>query len=205
MKYKVLKHASIKIETNNKIIYFDPYNIDQNKKADYIFITHDHYDHYDEKTIINLMTKKTKIIAPTYLKDMVSTLTENYLLVEVNKKYTIDDISFETVPSYNLNKDFHRQEKGNVGYILDIENQKIYIMGDTDVLEEQKHLTVDICFIPIGGKYTMDYQEAADYINELKPKKVIPIHYGSIVGDLSLKDKFEKIINKEINVEIFIK
>ena len=44
MQIKVLGHASIKI-ISDKIIYFDPYAInDEVHDADYIFITHDHYD-----------------------------------------------------------------------------------------------------------------------------------------------------------------
>ena len=78
-------------------------------------------------------------------------------------------------------------------------------MGDTDYLEENLHMTCDICFIPIGGTYTMDVQEAAAYINELKPELAIPIHYGSIVGDLSLSKQFIDLVNPDIKVEVYIK
>ena len=48
MKIEVLNHASIKLIDSNKIIYFDPFEIKTKlHDADYIFITHDHYDHYD--------------------------------------------------------------------------------------------------------------------------------------------------------------
>ena len=51
MKIEVLSHASIKL-TGEKVIYFDPYNIHEKiEDADYIFITHDHYDHYDKESI----------------------------------------------------------------------------------------------------------------------------------------------------------
>ena len=54
MKIEVLRHASIKL-TGDKIIYFDPYQIKEElHDADYIFITHDHYDHYDEESIHNI-------------------------------------------------------------------------------------------------------------------------------------------------------
>ena len=51
MKIEVLHHASVKL-TDEKTIYFDPYLIsDKTHDADYIFITHDHYDHYDALSI----------------------------------------------------------------------------------------------------------------------------------------------------------
>ena len=192
MKIDVIRHASIKL-SGDKIIYFDPYKIeDELHDADYIFITHDHYDHYDEKSINNIKKDTTKIIVPKCLEDK-----ENYLVVEPNNTYTIDDMTFDTIPSYNLNKPFHPKEKGYVGYNVKVDDTYYYVMGDTDVTEESKQVKTDICFIPIGGVYTMDVYEAIDYINKLKPNKAIPIHYGLIVGDSSLKETFEKGIEKE--------
>ena len=50
---EVLCHSSIKFNLK-KIIYVDPFNVNENyMDADIIFITHDHYDHYDEESIKN--------------------------------------------------------------------------------------------------------------------------------------------------------
>ena len=75
-------------------------------------------------------------------------------------------------------------------------------MGDTDVTIEAKNVDCDVCFVPVGGTYTMNLDEAVTFINELKPKKAIPIHYGLIVGDNGLGIKFKEKINKEIEVEL---
>ena len=57
MQYEVIHHASIKF-TGNNIIYFDPYKIEEElHDADYIFITHDHYDHYDLDSINKQLRK----------------------------------------------------------------------------------------------------------------------------------------------------
>ena len=205
MKIKVFNQAAIKIEST-KNIYFDPYQIKEEfHDADYIFITHDHYDHYDEESIKNIMKSETMIVVPECLKERVSKLTTNYFLVSPNEKYNLADLSFETTFSYNIDKPFHPKEKGYVGYKIKLEDKHLYIMGDTDYLEENLHITCDICFIPIGGTYTMDVQEEAAYINELKPELAIPIHYGSIVGDLSLSKQFIDLVNPDIKVEVYIK
>ena len=199
MKIDVITQAAIRFE-GKKIIYFDPYKItNESHDADYIFITHDHYDHYDEESINNIKKDSTKIIVPKCLESK-----QNNLVVEPNKEYIIDDLSFKTIPSYNLDKPFHPRDKEYVGYLINIEEISYYIMGDTDVTKEALEVKPDVCFVPIGGKYTMDYEEAVNYINTINPKKVIPIHYGSIIGDISLRNKFKEKINNNIEVEIKI-
>ncbi len=205
MNIKVFTQSAILL-SGKKNIYFDPFKIEQKlNDADYIFITHNHYDHYDRDSINKVIKKTTKIIVPEVLEEEISKLTKNYLVVKPNQSYKIDELEFQTVHAYNIHKSFHPKEANFVGYIIRVEDTTYYIMGDTDVLEENKKLKVDVCFIPIGGHFTMDYKEAADYINEIKPKKVIPIHYGSIIGDITLGEKFKKLINKEIEVEMHIK
>ena len=199
MKIEVFKQSSIKL-TGEKIIYFDPYNIEEEyHDADYIFITHDHYDHYDEKSIEKVKKENTKIIVPICLKDK-----PHHLLVEGYRMYGIDDIKFNTIPSYNIEKPFHPREKYYVGYNILLEDKYYYIMGDTDRTPEADQVKTNICFVPIGGTYTMDVKEAIDYINDLHPEKAIPIHYGSIVGDKELGEEFKKNIKEDIEVELFI-
>ena len=65
-------------------------------------------------------------------------------------------------------------------------------------------VTCDVAFVPVGGTYTMDVKEAAELVNIIEPKIVVPTHYGSIVGDISLGKTFKENIDKEIQVEILI-
>ena len=203
---EVLCHNSIKIN-KGKVIYFDPFKITQNyNDADIIFITHSHYDHYSEEDINKVIKKDTVIIAPKDLKNQLEqNKITNIILVEPNNKYEVDGIKFETIPAYNTNKKFHPKENNWVGYIVEIENNKYYIAGDTDITEENKKVKCDIAFIPVGGTYTMDYKEAAELTNIIKPKIVVPTHYGSIVGTKQDAVNFAKLINPEIKCEILIK
>ena len=200
MKIEVFTQSAIKLQ-GDKIIYFDPYCItEEYHDADYIFITHDHYDHYDEQSIEKVKKDTTKIIVPKCLEDK-----EHALVVEANHSYQIDNISFDTIPAYNLGKSFHTKEMNYVGYKILIDGLYYYIMGDTDRTEEANQVTCDVCFVPIGGTYTMNVDEAADYINDIKPNTVIPIHYGSIVGDMQLGNDFSKLIDENIKVLLLMK
>ena len=80
-----------------------------------------------------------------------------------------------------------------------------YVAGDTDVNEDIKKVQCDVALIPIGGHFTMDKKQAADYIAALKPKAVIPTHYGSIIGNKSDGQEFMKALEQldsEIQVEL---
>ena len=200
MKIEVIHHASIRIE-DEKIIYFDPYDIKEDRHdADYIFITHDHYDHYDESSIEKVRKETTKIIVPECLKEK-----ENYMVVEPNQEYMIDNLLFQTIPAYNIDKPFHPKDLGYVGYNLLLKGVYYYIMGDTNRTSEADQVKTNICFVPIGGTYTMDVEEASNYINDLNPELAIPIHYGKIVGDVSLGEEFKKKIKESIKVMLKIK
>lgn len=204
---EVLIHSSIKI-SGKKIIYIDPFKIRGiYKDADIIFITHDHYDHYSEEDIQKVRKENTTIVVPEDLKNKAMKLFKtNYIItVQPNQKYKFDNFIFETIPAYNINKEFHPKSKKWVGYILEIEGIRYYIAGDTDVTEEDKKVKCDVALVPIGGTYTMDYKQAAELINEIKPKIAIPIHYGSIVGTIKDAIEFAQLIDSKIQYEIFIK
>ena len=205
---EVLYHSSIKI-CKEKIIYIDPYKIDKKyNDADIIFITHDHYDHYSEEDINKVKKLKTVIIAPKQLlnKLLKNGFKEEYIIiVNPNEEKMVEGIKFKTLPAYNINKQFHPKENGWLGYIIEIEGVRFYIAGDTDITEENKKVKCDVAFVPVGGTYTMDYKEAANLINEIKPKIAIPTHYGSIVGTKKDAISFMKLLNEEIECKILMK
>ena len=200
-------HSSIKIN-GEKVIYVDPYKIKGiNNDADLIFITHEHYDHYSIEDINKIKKSNTRFIVPKSMKNrlVIDRISENDIIsVDVKNKYNVDDIEFETIPAYNINKSFHPKNNNWVGYIININNIKYYIAGDTDITDEAINVKCDIAFIPIGGTYTMDYKEAATLTNKIKPKYAIPIHYGLIVGKYEDAIKYSNLLDKEIECKIII-
>ena len=206
-KISVNTQSSIKIK-DNKIIYFDPFKIiDKLNDADIIFITHDHYDHLDIESINNVKKDDTLLVIPSSIIGKIENnlFQENkIIMVNPNEEYEILGYKVKTIPSYNINKKFHPKENKYVGYIITINNEDIYIAGDTDITEEMANVECDIALIPIGGTFTCTYEEAAEFINKIKPKYVIPIHYGSIVGSLSDGEKFQKLVEPDTKCVIKI-
>ena len=205
---EVLCHSSIRIN-KEKTIYIDPFKIDRNyNDADIIFITHDHYDHYSEEDIDKVINESTVIVIPEELltKGLKKGINKDAIItVEPNKKYMVQGIKFETVPAYNTNKTFHPKENGWVGYVIELNDVKYYIAGDTDITEENKKVKCDVAFVPVGGTYTMDFKEAAQLVNEIQPKVAVPIHYGSVVGTKQDAEEFIKLLHTNIKGVILMR
>ncbi len=194
--------SSIRIDSS-KIIYVDPLDIGQEvHDADYIFITHDHYDHFSLEDINKVLKQETQFVVPLKMDIRVrkNTPIGRNLAVAAGQSYETEDFTFETVPAYNLIKPFHKKSAGWVGYILNIDDTRIYIAGDTDATKEAQNVKCDIAMVPIGGTYTMNHKEAAALINKIKPKYVIPTHYGSLVGDKLDGERFKQLVDEKIEV-----
>lgn len=204
-KIEVFKQSSIKFNFDKKI-YADPLEIDKYyNDADLIFITHDHYDHFSKEDIDKVIKDDTIIIAPMCMENLLKNF-KNVFLVDVSQKYEVNDVVFETVPSYNIDKKFHPKDKKYVGYIITLNGNRYYIAGDTDNVLEIRNVKCDVCFVPIGGTFTMNYKEAYELVMIIKPKIVVPIHYGSIVGKKEDGESFKKLfINTDIECILLLK
>jgi L-ascorbate metabolism protein UlaG (beta-lactamase superfamily) len=189
-----LGHATTRIDAS-KVIYIDPWKLKDNaKKADIILITHDHFDHCVPSDVKKIQKADTTIVT---VKDCAGKLSGDVKIVKPGDKLNVKGIDIETVPAYNVNKDFHPKAKGWVGFIVTIDGVKIYQAGDTDMTEEMKQLKVDIALLPVGGTYTMTAGEAATAANIFKPKVVIPMHWGDIVGSKADAEAFRKAFTGE--------
>ncbi len=194
-------HASIRLEKDNKVIYFDPFKISESTNdADYIFITHSHYDHYSLPDIKKVMKDSTKFIVTNDIEGKLNQIgipKENITVVYPNKSYVLDDLKFDAISAYNINKTYHKKSYNWVGYNVLIDGIKYYVVGDSDVTDEFKSVTCDVIFVPVGGQYTMNFKEASDAVNEMKPKYAVPIHYGE-VGSLEDAKNFINGLNEDI-------
>lgn len=206
---KLIAQSALRIEKKDgKIIYFDPFKINDSytNDADYIFITHPHYDHFSLDDIAKIKKGSSKIIIPEELKEKVNKLNfERIMEVVPSREYIIDDITFNTIPAYNLDKEFHKKEYNWVGYVVNIDDKKIYVAGDIDNIPEARDVRCDIACIPVGGTYTMTALEASCLIKEIKPKIAIPTHYKTVVGSYYDANNFKELLKDEVDVEILMK
>lgn len=194
-----LKHAGFKIRNANLVIYFDPFKI-INEKADLIFISHDHFDHFDPETIATLSTASTKILGPKILNTKVKA---NFIPLLPGQSVTEDGVKIETIPAYNLERDHHPKGNGYLGYVITLNDLRLYHAGDTDKTPEMENLNkIDVAMLPIGGVFAMDEIEAAEAVKTFRPKTAIPMHYADEIIPSGDGEKFKRLVGESSRVEI---
>ncbi len=188
----------------NKIYYVDPFDLTASEleKADLVFVTHAHQDHFSPADLEKIIKENTIITAPPDILEKIDRDGSLKQAVEPNKSYEIKGFKFQTVPAYNTNPEklhFHPKTNNWVGYIFELNGKKVYHAGDTDFTEEMKNLKdlkLDIAMLPIGGTYTMDVNEAAQAANAISAKITIPMHYRRLNPNnyQELEEKFKKLV-----------
>ena len=204
-------HAGFLIVGGGKNIYIDPYKLKPgsgSEKADIILITHSHYDHCSIEDLTRIIKNGSVVICPADCSSKLSKLQENIdvKIMEPGQEQEIEGIKIKAVPAYNISKDFHPKNEYWNGYIIEVENKKIYHAGDTDLIPEMQNLSdinIDLALLPVGGTYTMNADEAARAAFLIKPKKAIPMHFGEVVGSREDAERFVQLCKNEgIEAEI---
>ena len=205
---EVFIQNSIRIRSRVGVIYIDPFQMkEEPKDADFVLITHDHYDHFSPEDIGKVSKADTILVVPEKMAAKareVSGMVGKIETVKPSVYREMGGLEFETVPAYNTLKPFHTKSAEWVGYILRIDGKRIFIAGDTDATKEAKAVKCDIALVPIGGTYTMDAKKAAELINTIRPDVAIPVHYGHLVGKPSDGEVFAENVMAPTKVEFKI-
>ncbi len=202
----VFTHSSIRIRSGSGVIYVDPFKIrEETHDADYVFVTHEHYDHFSPEDIAKVAKEGTVLVVPESMKAKASKETSEKVSIVTavpGESFEFDDFSFEAIPAYNRLKPFHPRGAGWVGYVFDLGGKRIYVAGDTDLTAEARQVRCDFALVPIGGTYTMNAKQAAELVNAICPETAIPTHYGSVVGSENDAEAFAANVDPQIRVEI---
>ena len=199
--------SSFQIKTGDKVIYIDPVEVNSSEKADYIFLTHSHPDHFSIKDIQKVIKPETTIICSKGVSKKLKDFNNAVHIMRPEDTIDLDGMSCEATAAYNTKSVFlwikaHPKSKENVGFVLTMEKGvRIYHAGDTDYIPEMKQLkNIQIALIPIGGdNLTMNEDEAARMINEIKPEKVILVHYE--IKNREELNRFKNLVDQKIKVE----
>jgi L-ascorbate metabolism protein UlaG (beta-lactamase superfamily) len=175
-----LGHASFRIESaDGRVIYLDPWKLRHPRPADVVLITHGHGDHLSPADIALIRTPETVfVVAAPYARQISGDVRG----VAPGDVVSLGEARIESVHSYNTDKPNHPAGARNVGYVVDVDGVRYYHAGDTDVIPEMANVRCDVALLPCGGTYTMDASQTIEAIRLIKPRVVVPMHWGDIVG-----------------------
>ncbi|OHB55594.1 MAG: hypothetical protein A2173_01400 [Planctomycetes bacterium RBG_13_44_8b] len=186
-----LAHSSVKVWAGGIVIYIDPRNLSISPHdATAVLVTHSHSDHYQRADIDKVSGPQTTFLAPA---DVIALYGKGQVILP-GQTVQLDAFNVIGVPAYNTNKTNHPRSNNWLGFIIEIASKRIYIVGDTDLIEEMKSLgNIDVAFLPAGGTYTMNATEAAEATKYIKPILAIPYHWGQNVGTLADAQRFASL------------
>lgn len=181
-----LMHASLRIDVDGVEIQIDPVTKLGDRtigygampKADFILVTHEHRDHFDEAAIAALRKDNTRIVTNARCAAMHGSgeVMANGDTLRLN-----DFIEVAAVPAYNTTPEhlqFHPRGRDN-GYLMTIDGLWVYIAGDTEDIPEMSSLGhIDVAFLPCNQPYTMTVEQLLRDARMVKPRVLIPYHYG---------------------------
>ena len=207
---RVFTQSAIRIVgAGGTVAYFDPFALTDAEAAhdaDYVLITHAHYDHLSPEDYARVAGEKTVVVAPASMAKEVAGLGAAAThLMAAGEKLKLPGLTVEAVSAYNVEPErlaMHPRENGWLGYVvaLDGEPTRYYVSGDTDQNADNERVRCDVALVPIGGTYTCDPHQAAAFVNALRPRAVVPTHYGSIVGTYADFDAFAAAVDPAIDV-----
>ena len=163
MKIDFLGHSCFRINEKGFKILIDPFAPDGKTKlskqnVDVVLITHEHLDH-------------------NYI-DAVK-LNDDLRVFRGPGEYEVSGIFIRGIESFHDERE--GEERGhNTIFTIGIDDITLCHLGDLGTSLEDNVLedigAVDVLMVPVGGTYTINAKQAAEVVNMISPKIVIPMH-----------------------------
>lgn len=206
-----ITHASLILDWNGTVIYADPTGnaeaYEGQPAPNIIVVTDIHGDHMSAETLEAVIADATLVVPQAVKDELPASLAEGATVIGNGENITVQGVEITAIPMYNLPESAesrHTKGRGN-GYVLEKEDTRVYIAGDTSGISEMKALTnINIAFVPMNLPFTMSVEEAAEAVLAFKPLQVYPFHYRGQNG-LADINKFKELVNAgDPNIDVVL-
>ncbi len=217
-----LGHSAFRIKTpGDKIIYVDPWldnpvappDAKLTNRADLIVLTHGHFDHFGN-TLELASQLNSRVVCNFEISVFLKSkgLPDDRVIgMNTSGSITLDGITFTMVHAIHSSgiSDGDKIVDGGTaaGFVIKLEDgYTIYHTGDTALFTDMKTIArlykPQVIMMCIGGFYTMSPLEAAEAIKLMKPRMVIPMHYGSFPALSGSPEALKKLLPKSVKTKI---
>jgi L-ascorbate metabolism protein UlaG (beta-lactamase superfamily) len=198
--------------------YVDPaINLKEIPEVNLFLLTHNHYDHLDYRTIKKFPYKKANVITPLKLgKYFTKNKFNKVKEMDWYDQTQVNDLKITLMPAVHWSKRTLADDNKTLwgSFLIEYKDKKIFCACDTgygDVYKDlgKKYGPIDLTFINIGAYdfrpmfeksvYHTNPEEALNIAQDLKSKKVIGMHWGTVV--LSLEPIMEPPVRFKENAE----
>ena len=188
-----LGHSCVTLTDGTHNLIIDPFltgNPQATISADeidvkYILPTHGHGDHIGDTVAIAKRTGAT-VIANFELANLCGKQGAEFHPMHIGGSHTFDFGKVKLTIAHHgggYGEDASVYTGPPVGFLITMGGKTMYHPGDTGLFYDMKLIgemnNIDLAFLPIGDNFTMGIDDAVKAVEFLKPKKVVPIHYGS--------------------------
>jgi L-ascorbate metabolism protein UlaG (beta-lactamase superfamily) len=158
--------------------------------VDAVLISHAHRDHLDLPTLRGLRPRPPVIVTPTGVARTLRRLTGAEVVeLEAGERLELEGASVVAVPAvHDAKRSPLAQSSGAVGYVVEAAGRRVYFAGDTEAFPGMADLgPLDLALLPIWGwgptlgPGHMDPEQAVAALELLRPRAVVPIHWGTLL------------------------
>ena len=199
-------HAAFEIMLDGRKILVDPWLSNPKspvrpgdvRGVDIIVVTHGHFDHIGDAVEIARNNPNSKIVGIFEVANHIGGQIGEDRAVggNIGGPMDVDGLKIALTPAV------HSSQYGSpTGVVLLGEEARVYHAGDTGVTMDMRLIgeiyKPDVALLPIGGHFTMDPVEAAKAVELIRPKVVIPMHYGTFPILYGTPEEFKGLVEEK--------
>jgi L-ascorbate metabolism protein UlaG (beta-lactamase superfamily) len=194
MKITYYGHACFLVEFNGKRLLFDPFLTSNPKtgitadeiEADYIFLTHGHFDHIEDAERIAKRTG-AKVVATWEIAEWLNKKeVKNTHPMNTGGRWNFDFGTVRCVVAQHSSGLPDGSYGGNpMGFVISNPNVgAFYAAGDTALTMDMQLIPricprLDFALLPIGDNFTMGYEDAAIASDFIECNRIVGCHYDT--------------------------